>query len=589
MSRTRSTFSSWVAFGGAVLIVAALNWAEAILVPICLAALLTFVLTPPVMMLERRIGRITAVLAVVALVFTFLGLAGYGVYRQMIGMGETLPTYRANIRAKIRDVRFVRSNGSFERLERTFKQIQGDLGQPRAAQSAVSPPVVVEADRTAGFSAVGWLGPYVEPLGTAGFVVTLVIFMLLEREKLRDRLIGALGRGHLAVTTRALEEAGARVSRQLVLQTVVNVTYGTLVFGGLYLFGVPYALFWGAFGAVLRFIPYIGPLIAAGGPILLALAALPGWTGPLEVVGFFIVLELFTNLVLETVLYAGAAGISQVSLLIAVAFWTWLWGPLGLLMATPLTVCLVVMGKHVRGLEFVGMLIADRPALTVESTFYQRVLARDQAEASDLVERHLADAPLESLYDALLVPVLNFAERDRTEGRLSAEDEQTVVEVMKELLDTLPTAQAAGVGPQDSRIRVLGVPINGTPDALALRMLGQLLSDLPITFDILETRLMASELIPYLVQNRYAVLCVADLPPSPASKSRYLVKKVRSALPDMRIAVGRWAPPELADETGQPLLDAGASHTAASLRETRTYLAEAAHLGAPIAVAPDAA
>ena len=184
--------------------------------------------------------------------------------------------------------------------------------------------------------------------------MVLVIFMLLERRDLRDRLLGLFGHGRLALTTKAIDEAGTRVSRQLLMQSLVNAIYGIAAGVGLYFLGVPYPLLWASLGAALRFIPYVGPVLGAGAPILVALAALEGWTRPLEVIALFVVLELFTNLVLETVLYAGAAGVSQVALLVSVAFWTWLWGPLGLLMATPLTVCLVVLGKHVPGLEFMG-------------------------------------------------------------------------------------------------------------------------------------------------------------------------------------------------------------------------------------------
>ena len=269
---------AWIAFAGCVLVVAVLYWAQAILVPFCLALLMTFVLAPPVIWLQRRIGRVAAVLTVVILVFTFLGLAGYGVYRQMTTLGDALPTYRSNIRAKIHDIRGVRSGGSVEKLERTLEQIQRDLGAPKPAAGTIAQPMVVTTEPVAGFSAIAWLGPVLEPLGTAGFVVALVLFMLLDREDLRDRLLGLFGHGQLAVTTKAIDEAGMRVSRQLLLQTIVNLIYGALALGGLYLLGVPYPLFWGAIGAALRFIPYLGPIIAAGGPILLAMAALPGWT-----------------------------------------------------------------------------------------------------------------------------------------------------------------------------------------------------------------------------------------------------------------------------------------------------------------------
>jgi predicted PurR-regulated permease PerM len=329
--------SGWITFAGCVLVVAVLYWAQAVLVPFSLAILITFVLTPPVTWLQRRIGRAAAVFTVVVLVFTGMGLAGYGVYRQMASLGEELPGYRTNIREKIRDVRGAQSGTSVQKLSNTLEQIKGDLGAPRPKSGTPTQPVVVTTEPMGGVSAINWLGPFLQPLSTAGLVVTLVLFMLLDREALRDRLVGLFGRGRVAVTTKAMEEAGRRVSTQLLLQTLVNVVYGTIALLGLYLLGVPYPLFWGAIGAALRFIPYVGPVIAAVGPIVLALAALPGWARPAAVAGFYAALELFTNLVLETMLYAGAAGISEVALLVAVAFWTWLWGPLGLLMATPLT------------------------------------------------------------------------------------------------------------------------------------------------------------------------------------------------------------------------------------------------------------
>jgi hypothetical protein len=424
----------------------------------------------------------------------------------------------------------------------------------------------------------------VEPLSTAGFVVTLVLFMLLEREELRDRMIRLFGSGRLAVTTKAIEEAGSRVSRQLLLQTLVNVVYGSLAIAGLALLKVPYPLFWGAAGAALRFVPYLGPIAAALGPILLSVAALPGWTRPLEVAGFYAALELFTNLVLETVLYAGAAGVSQVALLISVAFWTWLWGPLGLIVATPLTVCIVVIGKHVPALEPLGTLLSDAPALTAENSYYQRLLARDQAEAADIVDRYIKAQPQETVYDAMLIPALNYAERDRLEERLSVQEEAAVVDTTGEIVDMLAENAPAAASPRDTDILVLGYATNGAPDELALRMLGQLVSGLPITLEITSAKVMASEFVAYVRSQGDAIVCIADLPPSAPSKTRYLVKKLRSAFPDLRIAVGRWAPPDLADDTLQPITEAGASHVASTLTETRKYLAEAAHVGSPVAV-----
>ena len=378
-----------------------------------------------------------------------------------------------------------------------------------------------------------------------------------------------------------------RVSKQLLMQSLVNAIYGIVAGVGLYFLGVPYALVWG----IARRGP---PLHSVRRPRAWrrradrrsALPRLPGWAGPLWVIGMFTVLELFTNLVLETALYAGAAGVSQVALLISVAFWTWLWGPLGLLMATPLTVCLVVLGKHVPGLSFVVTLMADTPPLAPEYGYYQRLLARDPSEAADLIERHIKNEPRRTVYDALLMPALNYAERDRLENRLSPDEETAVIEATRELLtDTAESIRRLQPAPTPTNaanrrsmpsprepLRVLGYAANGVADELALTMLAQAVNDLPVAIEITSARLLASDLVSLVRTQGVSVICLADLPPSPPSKSRYLVKRLHAAMPDLRIIVGRWSPPALADESNQALKDAGATLVATSLVETREYL-----------------
>ena len=583
MDATSNTLRPWVTFAGWVLVVVVLYWAQTVLVPIALAILLTFVLTPAVTWLERWSGRVSAVLAMVTLVFTVLGFAGWGLARQMDHLAEDLPRYRVNILAKIADVRGACKGGSVEKLQETIEDIKIDLEKSEVPKGTVARPVVVTSEQVAGFPGFTWLNPMVRPLATAGLVVTMVIFMLLQRRDLRDRLIGLFGHRQLTTTTKALDEAGAHVSRQLLMQCLVNLVYGIAAGAGLYVLGVPYPLVWAALGAVLRFIPYVGPALGAGAPILVSLAAAEGWAGPLWVVGLFVVLELLTNLVLEPVLYAGAAGVSPVALLASVAFWTWLWGPLGLLMATPLTVCLVVLGKHVPGLEFVGTLLANTPVLAPEYGYYQRLLARDQSEAADLIERYIKTESPRSVYDALLLPALNYAERDRLEQRLSPDEETAVIDATRELLSDAaesirrlhpePPAppNPPPPGPREP-LRVLGHATNGVADALALAMLAHLLDDLPISVEITRTRLQASELVSLVQEQGFSVVCLADLPPSPPSKTRYLVKRLRAAEPEVRILVGRWGPPALADESTQVLRDTGANLVASTLLETRTYL-----------------
>ena len=581
MSDLATTLRPWITFAGCVLVVAVLYWAQAILVPFAIAVLLTFLLAPPVTRVERFAGRVTAVAVIVVLTFTVLTAASWAVGRQLSALVESLPSHRDNIRGKIADLQNASRGGSVEKVQQTIEGIQEDLERGSKPAGSRGEPVVVTSQQVStlwGFPS--WVGPLIEPLSTASLVLVMVIFMLIERQDLRDRLIGVIGSGHLTSTTRAIDEAGTRVSRYLMMQSLVNLTYGVAVAIGLYVLGVPYATLWGALGAILRFIPYVGPLIAAGAPILISLAALPGWERPLYVVALFLAIELFTNMVLETLLYAGAAGVSQVALLIAVAFWTWLWGPIGLLLATPLTVCLVVLGKHVPGFEFVATLMSDIPALKSDLRYYQRILARDAAEAAEILDAHATEHGALAIFDGLMLPALTWAERDRIDGRLSSEEESAVIDMTRELIEDAALLIAAertktpdaGEAGGESPLTVLGYPAGGDADVLALRMVAQLAADLPIRFDIKSTRMLASELVAEVRRSGARIVCIADLPPSEPSKTRYLVRRLRTAMPEVKIVVGRWAPPEFADDTVAPLRDGGADMVATTLHETREQL-----------------
>ena len=575
-----------VAFAGCVLLIGVLYWAQALLVPFALAVLLTFVLTPAVSGLERWIGRVPAVLVAVTLVFTILGLAGWGLARQMDQLAQDLPRYRVNILAKIADVRGAGRGGSVEKLQKTIEDIKTGLEQPDGAKAPASRPLVVTSPYVTGFSAFTWLGPIVGPLGTAGLVVAMVIFMLLERRDLRDRLIGLVGHGRLTITTKAFDEAGTRVSRQLLMQSLVNLLYGTAAGTGLYLLGVPYALVWAVLGAALRFIPYLGPAIGAGAPIAVSLAALDGWAGPLWVVALFAGLELFTNLVLETVLYAGAAGVSQVALLVSVAFWTWLWGPLGLLMATPLTVCLVVLGqarpgpgvrrnsdgRYARPGPGVRLLPASAGARSERGRRSDRAAHQDPATAFGLRCAAAAGAQLRGTRSPRAAADTGRGScRHRRDAanwwpmrRKPTRRAHRRTRCLRRSLHPCPD--------RESRCACWATPPTAVADELALAMLAHVVDDLPIVIEIIKTRPMTSEVVALVQAQGVSVVCLADLPPSPTSKTRYLVKRLRAALPELRILVGRWGPPALADESTQVLREAGATLVATTLADTRTYL-----------------
>jgi uncharacterized protein (DUF2384 family) len=372
------------------------------------------------------------------------------------------------------------------------------------------------------------------------------------------------------------------------MQTLVNAIYGVGVGAGLWLFGVPYPLLWGVFAAVLRFIPYVGPWIAAVAPIAISLAAVPGWTTSLYVIGWFIALELVTNLVLETVFYAGAAGLTQVSLIISLAFWTWLWGPIGLLLATPLTVCLAVLGRHVPGLRILATLVSDQSVLPPATAYYQRLLARQIPDARELVKNRLATEAPESVFDSMLLPALSYARRDQRSGRLSMEEERQVVEATREITaamaSDLAAAEAeasAAAGTADrSPLRVFAYPVTAGADEIALELLRALVLDLPVSVKIASGHMLVSELLAAGRSPDYDVICLAELPPSEGVRTRYAIKRLRRSAPDCRIIVGRWSPTPVPDETVEELLEAGASHVSSTLLGTRNLLKEMAAHGA---------
>jgi predicted PurR-regulated permease PerM len=439
MARFR-TIAPWINFAGFVLVVVTLDWAEALFLPIAVALLLTFLLNPPVRFLQRWLPRSAAVMIVVAFTFIALSAVGWIVTSQVASLAAELPNYRANIRQKVLDIRRAARGGPVEQVQSTLEEIKKDLETAEAATTARRPatPVVLTPDPVAGIGLPVWVTSLMEPLASAGLVTVLVVFMLLEQGDLRDRFLRLLGSGNLASATKAFDEATDRLSRYLLIQSLINVIYGAGVGIVLWAFGVPYPLLWAALGAMLRFIPYLGPWMAAGGPLLLAFAVLPDWTSLVWVGVLFIALELFTNMVLETVLYAGVAGVTQVSLIVAIAFWTWLWGPLGLLLATPLTLCLVVLGKHIRGLQIISTLISDEPVLTPDARFYQRLLAREKDDAREIVEERLRDLPPKAVFNEVVRPAFGYAERDRDAGRITVDEATEIAQLARDV------AQEAG-------------------------------------------------------------------------------------------------------------------------------------------------
>ena len=399
-----------------------LYFARELLVPLALAALLTFLLGPLVTRLQRWLGNVGAVLLVVATLLGATGVAGWVLTRQAMDLANQLPAYEENIRTKLRSIRLP-GDGVIDRLSRTVEDLKKDLpgseeqeaegiaGLGRDEEKVM--PVEIVSDERLRIAQI-----ILGPLGTAGLVLLLLIFMLLQRDDLRNRIIRLVGQGRISATSRAMDDAGSRVSKYLVMLLVVNVTYGIPVAIGLYFIGVPNAILWGALATVLRFIPYVGPWIAAAFPILLSLAVSPDWLAPILTVSLFIVLELVSNNVMEPLLYGSSTGVTPIALIVAALVWTWLWGPVGLVLATPLTVCLVVMGRHIPRLAFLSIVLSDEEALTPAEECYHRLHRSGGHEGLDFVENYLKSISTDTLFDS--VPRLVRQGRRKPLGRIGS-------------------------------------------------------------------------------------------------------------------------------------------------------------------------
>jgi predicted PurR-regulated permease PerM len=435
--------------------VAALYLGRDVFIPLALAILFSFALGPLVTRLHRLgIGRVPAVLTVIAMVVMLLVGFGALVASQLAHLADGLPTYEANLRAKAQALASAAPGGNIvdraadllrnigEDIEQvTEGQIASGSAETAAATAASQPrpiPVEIHEPPPPPIQALsGLLGPLLAPIATAGVAVVFVIFVLLQREDLRDRLIRLFGATDVHRSTEAITDAAKRIGRYLLMQLVINVTYGVPVGIGLWLIGVPNALLWGILATVLRFIPYLGPVLAATLPIALSLAVDPGWTTPLLTVSLFVTLELFSNNVMEPWLYGASTGLSPLAIIVAAVFWTTLWGPVGLLLSTPLTVCLVVLGRHVPQLNFIEVLLGDAPVLTPEVKFYQRLLADDPIDAEELAQEQLEEQPLAEVYEATLMPALAMAEQDRVRGALERSRAQAMSEAAQGIVDRL--------------------------------------------------------------------------------------------------------------------------------------------------------
>jgi predicted PurR-regulated permease PerM len=602
----------------AVVVVAGLYLGRTVLIPITLAVLLSFLLAPIVNLLRRiHLGRVLSVIVAVLLALSIILAVGGLIGSQIAGLAQDVPNYASTIRSKVETVQgfaLSRMNLVMRRLGQQLEQ--PNTSQPKGPKSATDQkPMQVEVhqpDPTPIQLAERVIAPIVDPLATTAIVLIVAIFVLLQREDLRDRLIRLFGSSDLHRTTVAMNDAARRLSRYFLIQLGINTAFGIIIGCGLFLIGVPSPLLWGIIGLLLRFVPYIGAPLSAILPLALAAAVSPDWSMMVWTAGLYLVTEVIMGQVVEPLLYGHSTGLSPFSVVVSATFWTWLWGPIGLILSTPLTLCLVVLGRHVERLEFLDVILGDRPALTPVESFYQRMLAGDPDEAREQAEVLLRDRPLSSYYDEVAVKGLQLAANDAARGVLTGVQLEKIKLSMQELIDDLdehddqepdtkdalegattglsrseqdlPKHPALGRIAEDAlppawraKAPVLCIAGRGPLDEAAASMLSQLLHKSGLKARVLQHEAASRMHLGSLDGEGVAMVClcyleIGGLP----SHLRYLLRRLRQRLPAARLLVGLW-PAEQAILTDDRLRAAvGAEVYTSSLREAVEACLEAA-------------
>jgi len=576
------------------LAVAGLYWGRELLIPIALAVFLSFLLAPLATRLERAgLGRIPGALAAVVLAFVIIIGLGFLITEQLVSLVENLPEYEGNIRAKVEELQKT-SSGFLNQATRSFRGLTrplppgpatapepgalssesghtsswrllppGAAGQADLPAAEKAVPVRIVAPEGGLLSMIGRSLPSVlDPLATAVVVVVLTIFILIQRRDTRDRLISLAGQGQILFTTEAFDEMSTRISRYLFMQLVVNTLYAVPVAVGLALFGIPNALLWGLMGLVLRFIPYVGAWFTAAVGIILAIAVFPSWWGPLGVLIFFVSLEMFINNVIEPWLYSVGTGLSVLGVMLAVVFWTWLWGPVGLILATPITVCLTVVARYVPELRFLDILLGGQTTLEPTLKLVQRLLAMDRQEAIEIAERFRRSHTLLRLFDELLIPALQYAERERHRGRVDEQRTLFLNRTFRRIVDECAAKDAAQraarpagategpttalgsaplIPPSLARtVRIVCLPAGDEADELTGRMLEHLLRAQDYQIETAAFEALSGEMLAEVQESRADLVFISALPPGALIAARYLCKRVSSRWPDIPIRVGLW-------------------------------------------------
>jgi predicted PurR-regulated permease PerM len=517
-----------------VIATAVLYLARPVLLPLAVAVLLSVVIAPAVKRLERvglgrvRVGRLGSVLVLTIVIAGVFAGMGWVIAVQGGALAEKLPEYRRNVRAQLRE-----PLDSLRRLERTAREVREMAEAPGGgAPEATKVEVVEGGSEVLGF-ARDWAGSVASLLGTAGLVIVLLIFLLIEREGLRDRVVRVVAPGDLRVTTSALADAVDRVTRYVRALALLNLGHGAVIALGLWLIGIPAALLLGLLSALLRFVPYLGPWLAAAISLFAALATAEGWTILLTVGAFLVTVELVSNNLVEPWVFGTSVGLSPFAHILSTIFWAWLWGPIGLVVATPLTACLVAFGRYAPSLEPLAILLSEREALPAPERLYQRVLAQDVYEATALVAERTEEADALSAWDEIVLPALGLLERDRQAQRLDAEQLEVAHEALELLLSELSEA-----APDDAAVEVLCLPAQGGWDETVCAALARFLSGVGVPTRAIGHRLSA-ELAEEVARSGAKLVCISSLGAEPGA-AQHLVLRIRKKHPDAKIVVGLW-------------------------------------------------
>lgn len=584
----------------AVLTVAALYFGRDIFLPFALAVLLSFLLAPPVEWLRRlRIPRSAAVLIVVGCAVMLVSAISVLVVSQTIDIAENLPIYQKTMQAKIRNLRAAMpGGGAFNRttevIEALSEELSGKNDPPAAGKAGRSKPkqeplpVRVEPPDSPIYMAQTIAGPLLGPLGTAGLVVIFIFFVLLQPSDLRDRFIRLAG-SDLHRTTEALGEAAHRVSRYLLMQLVVNATYGIPLGIGLYLIGVPGAFLWALLAILLRFVPYLGPFIAALFPLTLAFVVDSGWGMLLWTLALILCIELISNNVVEPWLYGSSTGLTPVAVILSAIFWTLLWGPVGLILATPFTVCLVVMGRYVPQLAFLDVLLGSEPVLTAEERLYQRLLAGNVEEAIEIAESLVAEESEEGFYERVGLPTLLLAENARLHGA-TADDRKRVAQGLHAVVrDLEETPRAEGDVPAQAGPSCLCIGGRSDLDGAAAAMLAHALQAGGTVARALPAAAVSPEAIGNLDLEGMETVCLIYLCDTPKAYARFACRRLKRRRPGLKIVLAAWNLDPRAGTVEQLAIDAQADAGASTFKQALHALANRPDQpqGAPAQAPPD--